>query len=1003
MLLELTRQVFCCMSIEIMIPNIRNNFEFERIKAPKINDRKRHCIELILRRLRSLICWQLSCSSNSKLFLIFGMSKNVFLFAFLFYTSSLISTTAQWTGTTDGAWLTGTNWNPNTIPSMSGDTANLTNASPANTTLSLGGLITLQTLNLDLAAGYTINPGGGSFRFQGTSSSALNVTTVNGNGANTISAPIAIITALTITQNSSLPLTLSGALTGTVATNLAGSGTVVLSTDNSGYSGQISINGGTLSISNDNNLGLAGTALNIGNGTLLASTTLSSTRPITLTGTAGIQAAPTFTATMGGLISGTGSLNISDTGTVVLSNSNNSYLGGTTVTAGTLSVSNDGNLGNSAGAINLGNGTLSLSFSTARSGTVFGNATITSGSSLTLSGNFSGAGSLTFAGGGTFTLTGSNSYIGGTTIATGTQLTGTTNGIQGDITLNTVSSELSFNQSFDGTYTGILTSAVAGAGVLTKQGSSTLTLTNNSPAFDGTTEISAGTLIVNGSLLNSSFTVDAGATLGGTGTIGATTSQGIINPGTDSTVGTLSINGTLTLNGSSEVQINLSPVSADLIAVNNTATLNNSLLSINPIAGFYGFAADYTILTTTNRVGTFAAPTSSNASFVPSLTYTATSVLLHVQISEPFAIFPFSNFNTAAVGNNIDALSAADQIPSDLLSVFNGLIGESFSTINEALDQLHPAPYSALTEMQSELGGQLISLFHRSPFLACCCAKPNRIWVEPFGNSLTLKRHGLEIGAQANSGGVAIGYDGQISENFVLGVGGAWNRSHLKWHDHRGHSDVDGVYGGVYFDSQKDNFYIGGSCLIGTDFYDTSRHIRFLTTNRKAKATYQALDIMAQIATAYLFGSPQAFFYPYANLDYLYLNTEEFTESGAGSLDLTVKQHTDTTLRTEMGLGLQVQDTNAAETVCISPLISIGWVNMAPLHRPLLKSNFIGTTIPFSVRGWDETWNLLNANIGLTTTYRCFRLSLQYNAELSPNKHTTFFNQHGNIHFDWKW
>ncbi len=428
-----------------------------------------------------------------------------------------------------------------------------------------------------------------------------------------------------------------------------------------------------------------------------------------------------------------------------------------------------------------------------------------------------------------------------------------------------------------------------------------------------------------------------------------------------------------------------------------------SSLNINPTPGFYGFSADYTILTSTGLGGTFSPVTSSNPAFTPSVTYSATNAFLHVAISSPFAVFPFSNFNTAAVGNNFDALYAANQLSADLFNVINTFIGKTPAVINEALDQMHPAPYSAFTELQTEMDGQLLSLFHRLPFLPCACSKPNRMWIEPFGNSMTLKKHGLEIGAQANSGGLAFGYDGQILENFVVGFGGAWNTTHLEWHDHRGHGDVNGLYGAIYFDSQFGDFYLGGSCLAGMDFYDTSRHIKFITTDRHAEANYKATDVMGQISTAYLFGSPQAFFYPYANLDYLYLHTHKISENSADGLDLTIQPRTDMTLRTEMGLGLQVQDTNAAETMCISPLVSIGWVNMAPLQRPKLKSTFAGASIPFEVKGWDQTWNLFNANFGLSITYRCYSMDLQYNGEMSADKKTLLYNQRGGIRFDWKW
>lgn len=58
----------------LLIPKITNNFAFKRVKAPKIVDRKRHCIALILCRLQSAICRLLSRSSNAKLFVIFGIT-----------------------------------------------------------------------------------------------------------------------------------------------------------------------------------------------------------------------------------------------------------------------------------------------------------------------------------------------------------------------------------------------------------------------------------------------------------------------------------------------------------------------------------------------------------------------------------------------------------------------------------------------------------------------------------------------------------------------------------------------------------------------------------------------------------------------------------------------------------------------------------------------------------------------------------------------------------------
>ena len=929
----------------------------------------------------------------------------VLLLFFLLPMRAVYPVSERWTGA-GNLWTAGGNWTNSMVPTNAGDTASFTtNPPPPSLGVNLNGPVTLTTMNLDLATASAYIFSGGNLTFQtltGTGSTTISVTTTNGNGDYTFqnTVPISIAQPLVITQNSSGLFAIQGVISG-AGLSTSGTGVVTLTAANTHATTTIS--GGTLSIVNDNNLGNAGATLTISNGTLqYAPGFVSQTRPISLTGSAQLHAASGVTATVNGVISGNGSLTTGETGGVIVLTGANLYQGGTTIGAGTLRISSDANLGASTGPLNFNGGELNIitnSLTISRSGTVNGTSSITSLLPQTFSGNFSGSGSLSFSGA-DFTLAGTNSYTGGTFIDANTQVAGNSNSLQGNITLNGGTSLITFQQNFDGTYSGSL---IGPMGSFTKQGPSALTFSGSSPAFSGDTSINEGQLIVNGSLANSPITVHPGGALGGSGIVGATTSNGLIDPGNGATIGTLTINGTLTMGmATASTQINIAPLSADRIAVLGNANILGSI-QINPVPGFYGFNASYTILTSTGLAGTFLPVTSTNSSFIPTVSYSGTNAFLHILITQPFAAFPFSNQNTAAVGNNIDEIYAANQLSNDLFSVFNTFVGQSINTINEALDQMHPAPYSAFTEMQTEVNGQIISLFHRLPYLPCACNNPNRLWIEGFGNSLTMKSHGLEVGFQGNSGGLAFGYDGQITDSFVLGIGGAWSNNHLNWHDSRGHGEMNGLYGGIYFDSQVGSFYFGGTFLAGMDFYDTSRNLKFSNIDRKATANFKAADLMGQIATAYLFGSPQAFFYPYANIDYLYLHTHKFTENGAGGLNLNVFDRTDGTLRTEMGLGLQVQDRNAAETVCIAPIVSIGWVNMCPIERPKLEATFVGATIPFKVLGWDESWNLLNVSFGLSFAYRCFSTKLAYNTEFSCDSKTILYNQNGNLRLDWKW
>jgi autotransporter-associated beta strand protein len=121
----------------------------------------------------------------------------------------------------------------------------------------------------------------------------------------------------------------------------------------------------------------------------------------------------------------------------------------------------------------------------------------------------------------------------------------------------------------------------SGTGALTKEGNGTLTLSNATSTYNGTTTISAGTLLVNGSLSSSSAVVTAnGGTLGGTGSIlrDTTINAGAtIAPGTaDDTAGLLTINRSLTLGGMAAFDL-IAPASHDAVSVNSSNSSGRTL------------------------------------------------------------------------------------------------------------------------------------------------------------------------------------------------------------------------------------------------------------------------------------------------------------------------------------------------------------------------------------------------------------------------------------------
>jgi len=97
-----------------------------------------------------------------------------------FFAPSASAISDTWTGTTDTTWATSTNWLGGNVPGT-GDTATFNNAGNGNTTIDLGGGVTIGTVLFDTSsvAAYTIGSGGAGSQTLTLGSTLGNVITMN--------------------------------------------------------------------------------------------------------------------------------------------------------------------------------------------------------------------------------------------------------------------------------------------------------------------------------------------------------------------------------------------------------------------------------------------------------------------------------------------------------------------------------------------------------------------------------------------------------------------------------------------------------------------------------------------------------------------------------------------------------------------------------------------------------------------------------------------------------
>jgi autotransporter-associated beta strand protein len=251
----------------------------------------------------------------------------------------------------------------------------------------------------------------------------------------------------------------------------------------------------------------------------------------------------------------------------------------------------------------------------------------------TLTGTISGTGGLTYNGPGTLTLSASNTYTGPTTVASGTLRFGGSNRLAsgnaiavsgGSLNLNgfsqtagqvTLTSGTIAGGSLSGTSfvvsDGLVSTALSGAGMLSKSGVGTVTLAA-AASHSGGTRVTQGTLALGagGSLPTTGAVEVSGGTLdlgGSTATVGAVTlSSGTIGGGTlqPTSIGvergtvsavltgtgklTKSTAGTLLLSGSNTSWTGGAVVNGGTLALPTAASLGSGALSVGDSAVEFG-------------------------------------------------------------------------------------------------------------------------------------------------------------------------------------------------------------------------------------------------------------------------------------------------------------------------------------------------------------------------------------------------------------------------------
>lgn len=426
----------------------------------------------------------------------------------------------------------------------------------------------------------------------------------------------------TITVDGGLTATIASAISSSVKLTKASDGTLVLSGDNSGMTGGLTVTAGVVKVGSTNALGANSNAVTVGTtGTLdVNGTNMVATNALSLTGT--LTNSATSAATYAGQVTlaTTKSIGGALGGNLTLSGgvANNGFGLTLNPSANTLTVNGVSGTGN-VSITNSSNGAVALTGTINNTGTITNDGT--GSSATTISGNLGSSvtGVTQNSSTSSLLLSGDNSsYTGGVTISAGTVKVGSTNALGAnsssvtvatggtlDVNGTTMVATNSLTLNGTSTLTNSATSAATYAGQVTLGAAKSIggaigaNLTLSGGVANGgnalTLNPSANTLTVNGVSGTGNVTVTNSSTgsVALTGTINNTGS--ITNNGAGSSATTISGNlganvtsltqnsatSSLVLSGDNTSYTNAATVSSGLLKLGSNTALVNSAVSVN--------------------------------------------------------------------------------------------------------------------------------------------------------------------------------------------------------------------------------------------------------------------------------------------------------------------------------------------------------------------------------------------------------------------------------------
>ncbi len=520
-------------------------------------------------------------------------------------------------------------------------------------------------------------------------------------------------------------------------------------------------------------------------------------------------------------------------------------------------------------------------------------------------------------------------------------------------------------------------------GSLIKSGDGQLVLTGEN-SYRGPTTVNGGLLTVNGSLA-SAVTVNDSGTLGGSGRIGALLANSGARVAPGNSIGTLNVAGDVTFAPGSTYAVELSPTSSDRIVAGGTATISGAtvslslensptLLSTVEVQSLLGH--QYDILQAAGGIqGRFGAVLPNYLFIGGSLDYAASGIQLNIERNtRSFASVGLTP-NQRSVGAAVESLGAGNSVYESLL------LSPSATSAQQAFQQLSGEIYPAMGSMLINDSRQLRDAVGER--LHDANPAQNNGWIKALGAWGTTDSGHDTAGYSTSIGGLLAGVDGALDEQTRIGLVTGYSDSSLSMGSGT-HSSakVDSYHLGAYAGHEIGAWRLSTGAAYSWHRADVKRDLQYGEVSAKQKAKVDAATMQVFAEAAYRLQLQPLALEPFANLAYVHVDTEGFTEKGDAAALKSSGDQRDAVLST---LGVRAVKTfNLSNRQSLDVSGHLGWQHSLSDIDAEQHLRFASGGTPYSVESSalvrDAALVGVQASLALS---KDVRVNLDYNGQLA--------------------